>query len=69
MPEDAVPPPLMATQLLQVRPMVHADADDHELAEAAFREPLALLRSIEAPFMRGRCLCAVAALLLRSGRA
>jgi tetratricopeptide (TPR) repeat protein len=63
-----IPPPLVASQLLQVRGMLSIDASELARAEEAYREAAALLRHIEAPFLLGRCLHHLAALLVRTGQ-
>jgi predicted ATPase len=60
--------PLIAPQRLQARAMLHVDAGEVEAAEAAFREALAGLRRIETPFMLGRCLYHLGALLAGQDR-
>ncbi|HZU60773.1 MAG TPA: hypothetical protein VE983_07385, partial [Solirubrobacteraceae bacterium] len=63
-----VPSPIIAPQLLQVRAMLEADAGDLRAAEDALRAALEGARKIDAPFMLGRCLHYLAALLVRQGR-
>jgi tetratricopeptide (TPR) repeat protein len=60
--------PIMAPQRLQVRALFDSEEGDTEAAERAFREALAQLRRIDAPFMLGRCLHYLSALLARTGR-
>jgi hypothetical protein len=45
-----------------------ADRGQIDAAESAFREAASLLRHFEAPFMLGRCLHQLAALLVRHDR-
>ncbi len=59
--------PLLAPQRLLAKGMLHVDAGEDERAEVAFRDSLAALRLIDAPFMRARCLHRLAAVLLRQG--
>jgi hypothetical protein len=48
--------------------MLSIEASEPAPAEEAFREAAALLRHIEAPFLLGRCLHHLAALLIRTGQ-
>ncbi len=64
---DILPPPLATSQRQHAKAILHAEAGEDDLAEAAFRDALAALRLIDAPFMRARCLHDTAALLFRRG--
>ena len=59
--------PLLAPQRLLAKAMLHVDAGEDEPAEVAFRDSLAALRLIDAPFMRARCLHRLAGVLLSQG--
>ncbi len=63
-----VPSPIIAPQLLQVRAMLETEAGDLRAAEQALRQALEQLRQIDTPFMRGRCLHHLAAVLVRQDR-
>ena len=64
---DISPSPVLVAQRLQAKGVIHADEGEDGLAEAAFRDAIAALRDIDAPFMRARCLHGLGAFLLDRG--